>query len=86
MSQQPDTGESVASINARSDDASWPSIKSDLENGATLLRIPKLRRAYADRGQGAYGQGVTDSRVKRLEREGVIQFVGVDRYALAVNS
>jgi hypothetical protein len=78
----PETGESSARINRRSDDAAWPSLLLELEAGATLLHIPKLKRAYADKGQGPYGAGVTATYVRKLEREGVIKFVGVDRYAL----
>lgn len=77
-----ETGESVAQMNARSDDEAWPHVRQELENGATLLRVPKLKRAYADRGQGPYGRGITDTRVRKLERTGVLRFVGVDRYAL----
>jgi len=83
MSQQPDTGETVASINARGDDRSWPWIMKELQGGATLLRVPKLRRAYPDQGRGPYGQGITDTRLRKLERAGTIHHVGVDRYALS---
>lgn len=82
----PDTGESSASINRRSDDEAWPHVRAELETGATLLRIPKLRRAYPDRGDGPYGRGLNDARVRKLEREGIIQFVGVDRYSLAARA
>ncbi len=78
----PETGESSASINRRSDDEAWPHILIELKAGATLLRIPKLKRAYADRGQGPYGRGITDTRVGKLERAGTLRFVGVDRYEL----
>jgi hypothetical protein len=80
---QPDTGESTASINRRADDAAWPRIEERLkETGATLLRIPKLKRAYADCGRGPEGAGISDTRVRHLEKDGVIKFVGVDRYML----
>jgi hypothetical protein len=81
--RQPDAGESTAAINARGDDQSWPAVAAELRTGATLLRIPKLRRAYCDRGNGPYGPGITDTRVRKLERTGVLRFVGVDRYHLA---
>jgi hypothetical protein len=80
-----DTGESTRAIIARGDDEAWPLLKRELENGATLLRVPKLRRAYADKGCGLYGRGISETRVRKLERDGVLRFVGVDRYALAEN-
>jgi len=83
MRTAPDTGESSASINRRADDAAWPFVRAELESGATLLRIPKLRRAYPDRGNGPYGRGLNDVRVRKLEREGILRHIGVDRYALA---
>lgn len=83
MRTAPDTGESSASINRRADDEAWPFVRAELENGATLLRIPKLRRAYADRGNGPYGRGLNDARIRKLEHEGILRHVGVDRYALA---
>ena len=81
--RQPDAGESSASINRRADDDDWPHIERELRAGATLRREPKIKRAYADRGAGPYGRGISDTRVRKLEREGVIVHVGVDRYALA---
>lgn len=80
---QPDSGESAASINARGDDRSWPWIVKELKGGATLVRVPKLRRAYPDQGRGPYGQGISDTRLRRLEQAGTIHHVGVDRYALS---
>ncbi len=78
-----ETGESTRSIVARGDDKAWPWVRAELVAGATLLRVPKLRRAYPDRGDGPYGKGISDTRVRTLERQGVLRFVGVDRYALA---
>ncbi len=78
-----DTGETVAAINARSDDRTWPVVLEGLRAGATLLRVPKLRRAYLDRGNGPCGGGISDARVRKLERAGTLRHVGVDRYALA---
>ncbi|WP_374467422.1 hypothetical protein [Ferrovibrio sp.] len=83
MRQQPDIGESAASINRRADDESWPHIKRELETGATLLRVPRLQRSYPDRGDGPYCVGISDLRLKKLVRAGVLKFVGVDRYALS---
>jgi len=79
-----DTGESTASIVARSDEQAWRDfILGSLESGATLTRIPKLRKSYADFGQGPTGAGISDTKLRKLERNGVIRHVGVDRYALA---
>lgn len=79
---QPDTGETSAEINARGDDRAWPWIVKELEDGATLVRVPKLRRAYPDQGRGPYGQGITETRLRRLEQTGIVRHIGVDRYAL----
>ena len=77
-----DTGESTAAINARADDLAWQRVLPLLKQGATLLRIPKLRRSYADLGEGPSTGGLTDARMRRLEAQKVIRQVGVDRYAL----
>jgi len=78
-----DTGESIASIRARGDDESWPRVLAELREGATLLRVPKLRRGYPDRGAGVYGSGVSDTWIRKLEAAGVLVYCGVDRYRLA---
>ncbi len=83
MGGRNETGETTAAIIARGDDRAWPEVLAALRSGATLLRVPKLRTAYPDRGQGPSGSGISDTRVRKLEREGVLQHVGVDRYALA---
>lgn len=80
---RPDAGETAASIVARGDDEAWPYIERELRAGATLLRLPKLKRAYCHRGVEPYGRGISDARVRKLERDGVIRHIGVDRYALA---
>ncbi|MEN6464526.1 MAG: hypothetical protein ABFD62_05030 [Syntrophaceae bacterium] len=77
-----DTGESSSSITNRSDNMAWSFIVGQLKEGATLLRIPKFRKSYPDKGQGPYGQGISDTRVRELERNGILQKVGVDRYVL----
>jgi hypothetical protein len=79
---QPETGESTASINRRADDEAWPRVRDELASGATLLRVPRLRKAYPDKGHGPYGSGITDARLRKLERERVLRHVGVDRYEL----
>jgi hypothetical protein len=82
---QPETGESAASINQRSDDAAWTKVRPLLEVGCTLHRPHRLRTFYPHDGVDHVGGtgGLTASRVKRLEREGVLTYVGPDRYALA---
>lgn len=77
-----DTGESTASIVARGDDRAWPAVLQALQAGATLLYVPKVRRAYIDRGEGPVGPGISATRVRKLERAGTIRHAGVDRYAL----
>lgn len=79
----PETGESTASIIARGDDADWPHVKAALEAGATLLRPSRLDRYYVARDLAIGSRSLSKTRVKRLEREGVLVHVGVDRYALA---
>lgn len=79
---QSETGESTASIIARGDDESWPRVMAELQSGAILLRVPKLRRGYSDRGQGPYGSGISDARIRKLEGEGILRHIGVDRYSL----
>lgn len=79
----PDTGWSTASIVASGDDRSWPHIERELQAGAILLRVAKLKRSYCDKGQGPYGPGISDARVRKLEKAGTLKHVGVDRYALA---
>lgn len=80
---QPDTGETTAAINRRADDDSWKQILPRLEAGATLVRVSGLRRYYVDPGSGPEGPGLSEFGVRRLERQGVLKYVGVDRYGLA---
>jgi len=88
MRRAPETGETTAAIVARADDRAWASIERRLSQRGTscmitLLRIPRLRRAYCDDGTGPFGEGISDARLRRLEKSGVIRCVGIDRYALA---
>lgn len=85
---QSEFGESVMSMNRGADDDAWPQILAALETGATLKRIMKLGTYWVDfdngHGPGEDGGGrLTHSRVRKLESEGVLLHVGVDRYALA---
>ena len=80
-----DVGESPASINARSDDNSWPRVLLALQSGATLFRPTKLTRYYTkcqDDRDPNNGIGISATRVKKLELSGILVRVGVDRYAL----
>ena len=78
-----ETGESTAAINRRADDEAWPRVRAALLEGATLWRPPKLDRFHIDRGRGTPGGGsLGRARVRRLEAEGILEHVGVDRYAL----
>jgi hypothetical protein len=82
MSRAAETGESTASIVKRGDNAAWSAIETALRNGATLKRVPSLRRSYADLGQGPQGQGISDTRLRSLEHAGIVRVIGVDRYGL----
>lgn len=82
-----DTGETTASINARQNARAMPDVLSALRQGGTLFRPAKLDRWYIDMGESGHALhhrgGLTRSAVKKLETEGVIKFVGVDRYGAA---
>ncbi len=80
MSQQPDTGETVAQANARRDDAGWANVRADLEAGFFLQRPAKMRDFYTT---APFRRVLGASRVAKLEREGVLTRIGVDTYGLA---
>lgn len=85
MSRRNDAGESSASIRARHDEHRWPQVRAALENGATIYRPTGLRDFYTqcrDDRDALHGLGVSHVLVKRLEAEGVLRVVGVDRYGL----
>lgn len=73
-----DTGESAAAINQRADDACWSVVLPMLQAGATLRRVPKLRRSYVD-GHG----GISDAGVRRRIKSGDLVEAGLDQFALA---
>lgn len=77
-----DLGESVASINARMADTAWPMILEQLQAGARLERPAKLRDYYTTGLPDLYCRCLPAARVKKLEREGVLQRIGVDTYGL----
>lgn len=82
---KPDTGESAASIRRRSDNANWPKAREALRQpGVTLFRPPRLRDYFCLAADGtSFNCSLTPARIKKLEKEGVLRHVGVDRYALA---
>lgn len=82
MSRQPDTGESASAINRRADDQALPTVLDALKRGASLFRPNKLNRFYVDLNGDLGGGSLSRSRVKKLEAEGILQHVGVDRYGL----
>ena len=82
----PETGESTAAINARSDDRSWELALPQLRDGALLKRIStKVRNYYTDdpKRPDLFRIGISPLRVKKLEAAGTLMRVGVETYALA---
>jgi hypothetical protein len=78
-----DTGEPTTRIITRSDDEAWPRAKAAMECGATLHRPHRLQTYWAHDGVDyVSGTGLSKTRVRHLERQGVIEHVGVGRYAL----
>lgn len=85
MTSRNDIGESSASIRAREDREKWPRVREALHQGATLYRPAKLKDYYThcrDDRDPLHGLGITAALVKRLETQGVLRIVGVDRYGL----
>lgn len=81
----PETGESTAAINARSDDRSWEQALPQLRDGALLKRVStKVRNYYTDdpKRPDLFRIGISPLRVKKLEASGVLVRVGVETYAL----
>lgn len=72
----PETGETTTAIYAGMNDAAWQQILPLLRSGGTLRR-ERTGYYYVD----GYG-GLTSARVRRLERQGVLRYVGVDAYRL----
>jgi len=72
-----ETGESSAAIYSRMDDDTWAKLLPMLQAGKKLVRPSRSRSYYID-GDG----GLSATRVKKLQQEGVIRLVGVDTYAL----
>lgn len=78
-----DAGESPAAINRRSDQDAWDRAQPLLAAGAHLIRVAGINRYYAtdEAGQPSTG-GLSPSFVRKLELDGRLRHVGVDRYAL----
>lgn len=82
----PETGESTAAINARSDDRSFALAHPQMLEGALLKRISsKVRNYYTDdpKRPDLFRIGISPQRVKKLEAAGTLVRVGVETYALA---
>jgi hypothetical protein len=80
-----ETGESSRAIAKRGDDHVWPRIEAALRGGATLYRPVKLTKYFtetADDRDPNNGIGMTAARVRKLEAEGILHRVGVERYAM----
>lgn len=82
--EQNETGESVRSINKRGDDLVQDRVLSALRRGAVLIIHRKINRAVVegiDDRDRDYGITLSLTRVRRLEKEGYLEHIGVDKYA-----
>lgn len=84
MSGRCDTGESTASIVRREDDRAWPIVRKALIAGAELRRPTGLRRYYPYfRATPSAAPGsLSETRVKTLERCGILRRTGEGVFAL----
>ena len=73
-----ETGESTASINRRADDAAWPEIEKQLRAGELLTKPPRLKDYFTSKS----GRRLSQARVYKLEKEGVLELIGVHIYAI----
>lgn len=82
-----DTGESTASINARSDAEAWPSIAAGLcEGGHLVLERVIGKLAFVPVGDERHHKGariLTLAFGRRLVDQGLIEPSGIDRYEAA---
>lgn len=86
MTTQNDVGESIQSINKGSDDRAMRDVISALNDGARLRIHSKIRKAAIEGlpdNDARNGRTITVTRLKRLEKEGVIREIAMDRYAMA---
>ena len=85
-----ETGVSTAAMNRSSDDAAWGKILPHLLDhpGHTLFRPARLDAYYVHDGMASVGflGRLTKTRIRKLEAEGVLMHVGVDRYTLAAKA
>jgi hypothetical protein len=77
-----DTGESTRSINRRSDDAAWAIVETMLRNGAQLRRPPGLKRYYPYRKDVPTMGSLSETRVRKLLDEGVLERLGEHIYGI----
>lgn len=86
MTMQSEVGESVQAINKRSDDRAMKDVMSALNEGARLRVHTKIRKAAIEGlpdKDTRNGRCITITRLRRLEKEGVIREIAMDRYAMA---
>ncbi len=80
-----DAGESPQVISRRQDDDAMKIVISALQDGAHLRMHTKVRRAAVEGlpdKDARNGRTISATRCKRLEREGVLKEVAMDRYAM----
>lgn len=82
MSRINETGESTASIVKRRDDQEMPRVMEALDEGAVLWQ-PRSGYDYYVRKGGEFGSfgALSQARIRKLEKDGVIELVGVKTYA-----
>lgn len=88
MSRACDTGESTASIVRRGDDRAWPRVRLALLAGAELRRPTGLQRyyLYVKTSPSPMPGSLSATRVKTLERCGVLKRAGDESYGLTVGA
>jgi hypothetical protein len=79
------TGEATSAIIKRQDDANWPRVHAALSEGAILWKPVKISNYYIRRGNETGGGCLSMTRIRKLERDGVIELVGPFTYRLTPN-
>lgn len=83
-----ETGESTASLSRSWDHQAWRGgILDAMRRGAILRWHPKIKRLVVEWPDGSDaecpgGRSLSQAAARRLERDGVIEICGVDRYRL----
>ena len=80
-----DIGETTRSINKRSDDMAWVRVLKGLQDGGFLQVHRKIGRVAVhglNEKHKSHHATISMSRVRSLERAGVLSQVGVDKYVL----